>query len=238
MTTIVIFDDEDASIRELRELLPQAMPAHVPYAVLEARDTTELQRILASDTQIDILLADIVMPEGQPSGIQMVQRLFPPESGTQIIYVSGYITKALDVYTTSHIYFLLKPVEPERLADALQKALATLATRRPSMLRIKVSHKNQLINTARVMYLESELHKVRVHARSQVFETYAKLDELMPQLPSNFARIHRSYVVNLAFVATLSENELRLHDGTVLPVSRRRAKDVQRAMLAYLGSRP
>lgn len=237
MLTIVIFDDEQCSIKELRGLLPSTMPAGVPYTVFEARTLRELRDILATDTQVDILLADIVMPEDQLSGIQIVQRLFPPESGTQVIYVSGYITKALEVYATRHLYFLLKPVEPELLSDALGKAVTALSHRQPTMFRIKVGHKVQLVNTARIMYLESHLRKVHVHIRSQVYETYAKLNDLMPQLPSSFVRTHRSFAVNLTFVATLSESEIVLHDGTAIPVSRRRSKGVQHSLLAYLGRR-
>lgn len=237
VTTIVIFDDQPESIEELRGLLSEAIPESVPHRVLEARSLPELRSILNSDTQIDILLADIIMPEGQPSGIQVVQRLFPPESGTQIIYVSGYINQAPEVYVTDHLYFLLKPVEVAKLDHALGKALSALAHRQPTMLRIKVGHKLQLVNTARISHLESDLHKVRVHTRSQTFETYTKLDSLMPQLPSSFTRIHRSYAVNLAYVASLGENELRLHDGTILPISRRRAKAVQHDLMAYIAGR-
>lgn len=237
MTTIVIFDDQTESIEELEALLLQAMPKGELFTILEAHSLSELRRILANNTQVDILLADIVMPEGHPSGIQVVQHLFPPNSGTQIIYVSGYITKALEVYTTDHLYFLLKPVEPQLLADAVKRAMAAIAKRKPTMLQIKTGHKTQLINTSRITYLESDLRIVRVHARDKLFETYARLDDLMPQLPPSFARIHRSYTVNLSYVASLDEKALRLHDGTTLPVSRRRAKAVQKDLMTYVTGR-
>jgi DNA-binding LytR/AlgR family response regulator len=105
------------------------------------------------------------------------------------------------------------------------------------MLRIKVGHKERLINVSSISYLESSLHKVSVHTRTGVFETYAKLDDLQAQLPTSFARCHRSFLVNLVYVTSVDEGELRLYDGTVVPVSRRRAKQMQRSMLAYLASR-
>ncbi|MDO5709006.1 MAG: LytTR family DNA-binding domain-containing protein, partial [Coriobacteriales bacterium] len=104
------------------------------------------------------------------------------------------------------------------------------------MLRVKAGHKDRLINISTIAYLESSLHKVIIHCRSNSFETYAKLDELQAQLPDSFTRCHRSYVVNLAFVSSLNEGELRLHDGTTLPISRRRAHQVQHDLLAYLSS--
>jgi len=151
--------------------------------------------------------------------------------------VSGYLQQALQVYVTKHVYFLLKPIDPERLADALNRALAQLSRTRPAMLRIKVGHKEQLINASSILYLESRLHKVIVTTLAREVETYAKLDALQAQLPSTFSRCHRSCIVNLAAVRSLDENELTLHDGTRLPVSRRRMHELQHDLLTYISGR-
>ena len=237
MTTIVIFDDEPRSIAALRPLVVQELPEGEPATILEATCLSELENLLATDTRIDILIADIVMPAGQPSGIDVVERLFPPESGTQVIYISGYLEQAPEVYRTSHVYFLLKPIDQTKLHSALTQALARLSQRQVPMLRVKTGHKEQLINIATIRYLESSLHRVTIHCRTRDVETYAKLDDLQGQLPASFSRCHRSYLVNLAYVSSLDETELRLHGGTILPVSRRRARQTQRDLLAYLSDR-
>lgn len=237
MTTIVLFDDDQLSLSTLHELVEQEIADDVPYVILEASSLQELEAILADETQVDILITDIIMPSGQPSGIEVVKRLFPPESGTQVIYVSGYLEQAPEVYQTNHVYFVLKPIDRAKLHDALDKALSMRARRQRPMLRIKTGHKEQLVNVAAIMYLESSLHKVSIHCRNRTIETYAKLDELHAQLPPSFSRCHRSYLVNLAYVSSLGNDELRLHDSTVLPVSRRRARQVQKDMLAYLSKR-
>lgn len=237
MITIVIFDDDSQSISKLRSMVEREFPKGEPVTLLEASSLRDLETVLSETDQIDIFISDIVMPDGQPSGIEVVSKLFPPESGTQVIYVSGYLEQATEVYQTSHLYFLLKPIDPAKLRDALRKALAALANRQPSMLRVKTGRKDQLINTSTILFLESSLHRVIIHCRARDVETYAKLDELQEQLPTSFSRCHRSYLVNLAYVSSLYEGELRLHDGTVLPVSRRRARQTQRDMLAYLSTR-
>lgn len=57
-----------------------------------------------------------------------------------------------------------------------------------------------------------------------MIEVYGRLAEVARQLPSNrFVRCHKSYLVNLAYVAELGAHELTLDDATVLPVSRRAA---------------
>lgn len=237
MITIAICDDDTHSLSCIHELVEQALPEGLPHVIIDACGPQELHDLVCAGTQVDVLFCDVIMQEGQPTGIQMVSQLFPPESGTQVIYVSGYLQQALEVYVTKHVYFLLKPIDPERLSDALNRALAQLSRTRPVMLRIKVGHKEQLINASSILYLESRLHKVIVHCLAREVETYAKLDALQTQLPNTFSRCHRSFVVNLAAVSSLDENEVTLHDGTRLPVSRRRAHELQHDLLMYLASR-
>jgi len=238
MVTIVLFDDNQHNLAELRKQVERQFPQGTPYTILEASSYDELMRILATSASVDILITDIVTPEGEPSGIEVVQRLFPPESGTQVIYTSGYLEQATEVYQTNHLYFLLKPIDPAKLRDALAKATSALTHRVPKMLRIKVGRRDQLVNVATITYLESSLHKVTVHTRVRDFETYARLDELQAQLPTSFSRCHRSYLVNLSCVSSLDESVLTLHDGTTLPVSRRRMRQVQHDLLAYVSLRP
>ena len=236
MITIAICDDEPQSLASIHELVEQELPENVSHVIVDASGPQALRGLVAAGTQIDILVSDVIMQKGQPTGIQMVERLFPPDSGTQVIYVSGHLQQALEVYTTSHVYFLLKPIEPERMADALNRALIQLARFQPTMLRVKSGHKEQLINASTILYLESHLHKVTVHSRTRKVDTYAKLDDLQEQLPDTFARCHRSFLVNLAAVSSLDENDVILHDGTRLPISRRRMHELQHALLNYIAS--
>lgn len=241
MATIVLFDDDACTLRRTRELVEQEAPYDSSRSIHEATTLDELLAIMSSVQHVDILVSDIMMGEGKPSGIDVVQKLFPASSGTQVIYVSGYLSQAPEVYRTNHVYFLLKPIDPNKLRDALQRAYASLGSTASlgssRMLRISVGHRDHLINPRAIQYLESELHKVHVHCGKDVYTTYAKLDDLQLQLPSTFVRCHRSILVNLAYVSSLDERDVRLRDGTVLPVSRRKARDVQRSLLAFVAGR-
>ena len=234
MVSIVILDDEPESASDLHEAVERLLPASLQHRITVLSTFNDLVSLTLSKERIDILITDIIMPEGQPSGIDIVRRLFPKGCGTQVIYVSGYLDKALDVYPTNHIYFLLKPVNEGKLKEALTLALDTIASSRPPMLRIKVGRKERLINTTTISYLRSELRVVTIHCGDSEVETYAKLSDLAPQLPDSFVRCHRSYIINLAQTVSLQEDHVLLRDGTQIPISRRRAKDVQRALLSYI----
>lgn len=237
MATIVVFDDEAPSLARMRELIELCAPADGQRIILEASNIRELQQILASGTHIDILVCDVMMGDDQPSGIDVVQRLFPPSSGTQVIYASGFLMQATEVYRTSHLYFLLKPIDPDKMRDALQRAYAALPSARPAMLRVKIGHKEQLIAASTIRYIESNKHKAQIHCISRTFSTYARLDDLEAQLPIGFTRCHRSFLVSLAHIKSLNQGEIALHDGTRIPVSRRRERQVQHDLLAHLSSK-
>ncbi len=237
MATIVIFDDDPTSLAHLSNLIDSHAPTDEHRTVLKVTSLSELEHILSDGTRVDILVADIVMGKGQPSGIDVVQALFPPSSGTQVIYVSGFLEQATETYRTSHVYFLLKPVDPEKLTDALRRAYNAIPQAGPSMLRIKCGHKERLVAFSAIRYLESRLHKIYVYCGKRTFETYAKLDDLQEQLPDSFSRCHRSFIVNLSYVSALEGTELTLRDGTVLPISRRRTRQVQHNLLALLSAK-
>lgn len=236
MATIVVFDDEPSCLTQMHQLIEREAPQDDARTILEAVNLDELRGILASGMHIDILVADITMPECQPSGIDVVREMFPPASGTQIIYTSGDLGQAPEVYATPHLYFLLKPIDTGKLREALERSYAALPLARPAMLRIKCGHKDRLINASLIRYLESNLHKVSVHCGDTTYVTYARLDDLQKQLPAHFSRCHRSYLVNLTYVSSFEESETRLHDGTVIPVSRRRSRTMQRDLLAFLAT--
>ena len=237
MVNIVIFDDNQKSATDLHEQVERLIPLNCDHHITEVVSLDALLEMLAAGQYIDLFISDIVMPEGQPSGIDVVRRLFPPNSGTQVIYVSGYLDQALEVYPTNHLYFLLKPVDDEKLAEALTLALSAVDRQRPRMIRIKIGHREQLIHPSTIVFLESNLRKVTVFCKNAQFETYAKLNDLMTQLPEGFVRCHRSYIVNLAYVMSLDMDIITLFDGTNIPVSRRRSKEVQHALLAHITGR-
>lgn len=236
---IVIFDDEEQAVSVTRSHVEAYFESknRADFAFYEARNLDELDSLLGKLPTIDILFADIVFPDSPQSGIEAVAQRFPANCDTEIIYISGFIKQALEVYSTAHIYFLLKPIDDDKLAEALDIALMNQKKRAPHMLCVKAGQKKRLINPSSIVYLESNLRKVTVHCRGGISrETYAQLEDLVDQLPASFCRCHRSFAVNLACVKSLSDTSVELSDGTTLPVSRRRAKDTQAAMLSFVQS--
>ena len=74
----------------------------------------------------------------------------------------------------------------------------------------------------RIRYLESRCHYVTLHATCGAFTLRGKIGDFERTLaPEGFVRTHRCYVVNRASVARVSAHEVKLADGTSIPVGRR-----------------
>lgn len=182
----------------------------------------------------DILFVDVKLDHGA-NGIELIHRLIPAAAPVQVIYVSAYLEYAPAAYHTRHTWFLSKPVDPAELDAALTRAVAALDAERSEPLLVHQGSALVRIAPHQVRYVESDRRKVRIHERDRVIETYARISDLEARLPKQFARCHKSFLVNLAFVSELHGRELILASGERLPVSQRCRKSLADRLVAFIG---
>lgn len=231
--------EDDAVQAELAARMAKASPYAPLLSVMRLDGPAALEGHLASGGQVDILLTDIELsPEGA-DGVEMVRRLFPDGCGTQVIYFTGHIEHCTRVYQTQHVYFLTKPVDQRDFEGALGKALANLADGDGSgggVLTVKSGGDVFRVPLGRVSHIESDRRKLIVHrAGAGPLTTYASLSDVADGLPRTFVRCHKSFYVNLDYVAELNGLDIRLVSGGVVPVSQRRRASVREALLSHLG---
>ena len=162
MIQTVILEDRPLHREEMLSMLGR-WPQAESMAVHCAAGAEELRQ-LAARGQVDILLTDIDLGAEGPDGIALVEELFPPESGTQIIYFTGYPLRfCTRVYRTEHIYFLTKPLEQEPLFDALDRALERLARREERRVLVQSGGRVIPLFTGEILYVESDRRLARFY---------------------------------------------------------------------------
>src|ERR1700693_4904422 len=113
----LLADDEESA----RERLKRLLKAHPGVEVVgEARDGLEAVTKI-EELQPDLLFLDIEMPG--LSGFEVLQSLPPKAPLPLVIFVTGYDQHALAAFEANALAYLLKPVEPERLAQAMDRAI-------------------------------------------------------------------------------------------------------------------
>ena len=237
MYQVAVLDDNEPSAHMIAELARQ----YADKTELEVHCFTRLSDLTRSMTRghmaCDIVFMDIQLAEDEPCGIDAVRTLFSPESGTQVIYVSGREDMHAKVYRTKHVSFLTKPVDKDDFNEALDRALSNLQENAAKPIRVHVGRNDRKIYPQEVVYIESKGRVIEIHLRAtkragvkaegEVIRTYMQLGELGELLGEGFARVHQSYLVSLDDVAQLGTHNLTLSDGTTVPVSRSRSAEVR-----------
>lgn len=182
---------------------------------------------------LDVVLMDIEFGEDVPNGIELVRQLFPTGCGTQVIYVTGHIEYCTRVYSTEHVWFLVKPFSQADLDQALKQTVSNLKASTTRPISVSVRGTTTLVQPRQISYVESKRRKLFIHAGDQVLETYGVLEQLAQELPDSFVQCHKSFLANLSFVESYSADGLVLRSGETVPVSQKRRPEVRRAVLDF-----
>ena len=231
---LLIVDDEAPARARLRRLLAAHADVHV---VGEASDGEQALATVASLSP-DALLLDIQMPG--LGGLDVAASL--PDPAPAVVFVTAYDRYALPAFDAAAVDYLLKPVEPERLARALQRlrertAPATAPSRpAPAQLLIPDRGRLHVVACAEILWLEAADNYVVVHTGERAPLMRRTLAGLLHDLGSGFVRTHRSAAVALAHVQAVQPRErgdgsVLLRGGQQVPCSRQ----YRAALLARLG---
>ncbi len=234
--TALIAEDEPLLAASLQAELARLWPA-LDIAASVGHGAAAVEQALALEP--DVLFLDIRMPG--LSGLEAAQALaedWPDEPGAVpfplIVFVTAYDEYALQAFDRAAIDYVLKPVQPERLAQTcarLQSALAQRggnalaatieqllsllvpppsapAAERLNMLPVGVGNEVRMVPVASVIYFEAADKYVRVVTAEREYLIRVSLRELLPQLdPQAFWQIHRGTVVRADAIASALRDE-------------------------------
>lgn len=209
---ILIVDDEAPARNRLRELLADIQHIHI---IADAKNGKEALQ-LASDTQPDIVLLDIRMPE--MDGIEVAQHLQKLARPPAIIFTTAYDNYAIQAFDMSAVDYLLKPIRLERLQSALQKArvllpnqLEALLPLNPQRTHLSINERNRvlLVPVADIIYLRAELKYITVRTAEREYLIEESLTHLEEEFSNIFIRLHRNCLVASVYILGY---EKRMHD--------------------------
>ena len=210
----LIADDEESGRERLRRML--AAPPEI-VVVGEARDGVEAVRQIEK-LRPDLLFLDIEMPG--LSGFEVLEALPSTAALPLVIFVTGYDQHALAAFDANALAYLLKPVEPERLAQAVERAcklhgtpgeparagehILKVARETPKTLRQIVCRKRDrllLVPPEQILWFQVEDGLVKAHTATETFWVNYQLGELEAGLPAGlFFRARREVLVNLTSI--------------------------------------
>jgi two-component system LytT family response regulator len=220
--SVVLVDDEAPAREKLRHLLRDDSRLTI---VGEAGDGLEAVGTIEA-TRPDVAFLDIQMPE--MGGFAVLEAL-DPEATPAVIFVTAHDEHALRAFEVRALDYLLKPVHPERLREAVERVVESRALRgntqapatgagsdpravlrelpasrrRLDRFLVRLRGSMTLIAASEVDWIGAADNYVELHVGAQLHLVRGTLQELEERLPDCFARIHRSAIVNLDRVSKL-----------------------------------
>ncbi len=237
---VLVVDDEEAARRKTLRFLGR-FPE--PMTVLEAASGTEAVRQIEAGA-VDLVLLDIQMPD--MTGFQVIEAI-GVEAMPPVIFLTAWDQYAVNAFEVEAVDYLLKPFDferfrrafrravqqahnPERDFDGLLSLLGQMRSQQPSArLLVRQGDRFVFVRIDEIQALAAADKYVEVLTEDQVSVIREPLASLEGRLPSDrFARVHRSFIVNLDAVSEISpwahgDYMIRLRNGKTVPLSRRYA---------------
>lgn len=218
MINCLLIDDEPLALQLLEDFVKKT-----PYLKLAGKFEEPLQALpLIESQQIDLLFLDIKMPD--ITGIEFFKSLtHKPE----VIFTTAYSEFAIDGFELKAMDYLLKPVSFEKFITATNRVKEYVEFKNNREVKsrdyffINVSHKLHKLFYDDILYLEGYKDYTKVYLSSAVsplliLHNLKYFEDMLNQ--NEFIRIHRSYIVSIRKVNTVSRKSVTIQSNT-LPVS-------------------
>lgn len=225
---IAICDDSAADRAYVTDMVNR-WSAVVGHAVhLDAFDSAESFMFhYADENDYDILLLDIEMEA--MDGVTMAKHLRKDNEAVQIIFITGYTDYIAEGYEVAALHYLVKPVKEEKLFSVLDRAAEKLR-KNEKVLHFEVSGEMVRVPVYQIRYAEVMANYVTIHTAEDV-TVKMTLGDLEKELDERFYRAGRSIIVNLTQISRVTKTEIKLSDGTVIPLPRGAYEGVNRAII-------
>lgn len=181
----------------------------------------------AEQKDYDILLLDIEM--GDMDGVTMAKHLRQDNDTVQIVFITGYSDYIAEGYEVAALHYLVKPVNPKKMFDVLNRAAEKLS-KNERVLTLESGGEMVRLPVYQIRYAEVSGNYVTIHAAAD-YTVKMTLGELEKELDERFYRAGRSAIVNLTQISRVTKAEIRLGDGTLIPLPRGAYEGVNRAII-------
>ena len=227
---VAICDDSDQDAAFVQEILTQwAQDRQIEILARRFPSAESFLFEYEENKEYDILLLDIEM--GQMDGVTMAKQVRKDNEAVQIIFITGYSDYIAEGYEVAALHYLMKPVNKEKLFTVLDRALDK-RKQQERYLNLELSGEMVRIPFYDIRYLDVRQNYVTVHAKED-YTVKRPLGEFEKELDQRFCRVGRAMILNLKYIQRVTKTEVRLSDGTVLPLPRGAYEPLNRAIIAY-----
>ena len=224
MIRCIAIDDEPLALAQVTRYIGQTPDLELVGACLTISQAQELME----KEKPDLLFLDIEMPGG--NGVDFARCIAKEQPSLSIIFTTAYPQYAVDGFRVDAVDYLLKPLSFEEMQIAVEKVKRRLASQTMAAhegdkdcIFVKTGSVMHKLHLDDIVYIKglSEYVQICLKGEAKLITTLDSLKHFEAILPNEkFMRIHKSYIVNLSFIASASPLSVVIN-GTRLPIGKK-----------------
>lgn len=227
---IAILEDNDQDFSYLSTLLTDwSYHTNTPITITRFQNANIIHDFTIN--HYDLLFADIELKEaGGETGISLCEQIRANGFNNEILFLTAFKEYVFDGYNVRAFNYLVKPVTAEKISGCMKRFLEFHTKShyhlqdRSILIQIKFSD---------IMYISKDGNNTLIHTQNETYYERTNLSKIIDKLTHTFIQCHKSYIVNLSHVNSLSGYELLMTDGNRLTVGRKYLQKIRNALLDY-----
>jgi DNA-binding LytR/AlgR family response regulator len=233
MLRIAICDDDKQLCLELKSILNEISEnSDENFEISTFYGGEELYEFLEVGNRFDLIFLDIELCE--INGVEVGRKIREElnDELTQIVYISGKDTYAMELFDIRPLNFLVKPLVEDKVELVVKRARKLIKTTN-QYYEYKAGNVYFNVLISDILYFESSGRKVKIILKDgEVKEYYGKLSEVEEKLKKNdFFSIHKSYLINYNHVIEYTYEYVKMSNNEILGISQNNRKAVREKLL-------
>lgn len=180
----------------------------------------------------DIIFFDIDMPG--LNGIDTAKKIRETDNNVIILFVTNIAQYAINGYEVAAVDYMLKPISYMDFSMKVARALRRINEYKKEQVLLNVADGARAVQIDKIVYIEILSHYLEVHCVEESIKVRGSMHSIEESLlKNNFYRIHKSYLVNLAYVKAVKSSMLIVGDAS-LPLGRKYKQNFMQEYMQYI----
>lgn len=226
MIIAILEDDKDFAQYLYEQLQRWAASGCHGIEVEICSNTEALRRCLEMNPSVDAVFFDIILGD-TAQGFDVARELYARGSDISIVFVTSSPDYVYEGYKVEALRYMRKPIDENALADCLDTIARKISMRDSGTLVVQTRSDEFHFAFHDIYYVESRRNHCDLHIMDEIYDIPWSMKHFETELPAQFIRIQRSFIVNIEHVVALRSNEAVLRNGERLSIGRKYLEEVR-----------
>lgn len=235
MINIAICDDDIEELKIISNFVSKNIEKlNISFKITVFNEGQDLlEHMNSTKENFDIIFLDIYMKASQ--GINIAREIREFDKQCKIIFITSSHEHAIDSYEVRAVYYILKPINEEKLSAAIKIAIEELDKENKHIVIINKKGSYRILYKD-ILYAESKARVVNIYLKSQeVITFYSKLEDFLQKLQDErFLKSHKSFIVNMDYILKIEDKHIFMVNKINIPISSANVSKIKETYFKYL----